>query len=64
MNNIKKKRLQYNLKYIMKVKEICKCGHKIDAHIEQYKGKARAGSCFLCDCRKYTESKQIAYKKQ
>jgi predicted CopG family antitoxin len=40
-------------------KQMCKCGHPIDNHIEQVNGKVVAGECsFPCDCKKYKEKKK------
>lgn len=33
--------------------QTCECGHEIDFHIEQVNGKAVAGECFKCPCKKF-----------
>lgn len=34
-------------------KNICKCGHNIDFHIEQFEGRVIAGECSICPCKKF-----------
>ncbi len=36
-------------------KQFCECNHIVDEHIEQINGKAIAGECSKCDCKRYKE---------
>ena len=51
-NRLYQRRLKYFENKKMN-KQICICGHSIDEHIEQVKGKAIAGECSKCDCHYY-----------
>ncbi|MEK6879892.1 MAG: hypothetical protein AABY22_09810 [Nanoarchaeota archaeon] len=42
----------------MKNKQICKCAHSIDDHIEQVHTSVIAGECSKCECKRYEETKE------
>jgi len=46
----------------IKEEQICMCGHRIDDHLEQVNGKAKAGECSLCKCYYYCEDNSIQTK--
>lgn len=45
-------------------KQICKCKHKLDDHLEQINGKTIAGECIKCNCCKYAEFKHKTKREQ